>query len=419
MNTRRLFFFLSYARSDDNHYVSKFYDDLCAEVRMLAGLSPHERVGFFDTQSIELGARWSSELVDALSACCSFLALCAPRYYLSEPCGREWQVFADRVKRHENITGTTCSSLIPVLWLPRGPMPEVIQCLHYDHASFGETYRRDGLRQLMRLKRNDDDYKQAVTALADRIVVNATMHDKSLTPDNLVIDFNTVANAFQTPDWMDFPAAVTGAPPPLAIERRSRSSHVHFVVAAPDKQEASTVRHNVEFYGEVSRDWAPYLPHLQKPLVDFARGIAARRGLTSNVSLVSTDSQVTTMSENNGIVILLVDPWAPQLESYRHALTQHERQAPAATAMVPHNHQDQETYINWNWLSHDLRGVFVRRVSSGEAIAYRQDNLSYQAFGEDLQTVLEVARNRLFAQGPHSTRDEDDPPNSLPILEGP
>ncbi|BCB82576.1 hypothetical protein Pflav_089860 [Phytohabitans flavus] len=118
-----LYFFLSYARGDDDLSVQKFFHDLSAEVRAHAGLASGEEVGFFDVHSLEVGASWSPRLVDALSQCQSFIALVSPRYLLSEPCGREWAVFSDRIRRYEREVGVTPSALLPLLWLPHPSCP--------------------------------------------------------------------------------------------------------------------------------------------------------------------------------------------------------------------------------------------------------------------------------------------------------
>jgi hypothetical protein len=73
-----LYFFLSYARGDDDIFVKRFYQDLCGEVRVLVGTARDEEVGFLDNYNIEPGHHWPQALVTALAECASFLALYAP-----------------------------------------------------------------------------------------------------------------------------------------------------------------------------------------------------------------------------------------------------------------------------------------------------------------------------------------------------
>jgi FxsC-like protein len=406
-------FFLSYARSDDDPHVEHFFKDLCAEVRVRAGLPSTAEVGFFDTHSIEIGATWSSELVRALSECCTFLALCSPRYFVSEMCGREWQIFHDRIERFGRTTGTCPPLLMPVLWLPLRAIPDPVGRLQYDNEVFSEAYRRSGLRQLMRLQRNHDDYLDALTVLADRIVENAASPVLPPVPDHSTIDFERVPSAFHRV------APHTGPAPGQAAPAAPRPDHVYFVVAAPDRQEASTVRRNVEFYGDGSVDWAPYLPALPDSLASFARSVAEKRGLASDVLLVSAPGTLDEAAAASSIVVLLVDPWAPQIETYRLALADHEERSPAAAAMVPRNYQDPETYDNWGRLSNELQRVFVSKLSTGDATVYRSDNLNHRTFGEDLQVVLEKARNRIFARPRPPGAERTPPQRHRPILEGP
>jgi FxsC-like protein len=406
----RLFFFLSYARSDDDPHVEQFFRDLCGEVRVRAGLASSEEVGFFDTHSIGIGATWSSELVDALAESGTFLALCSPRYFVSEACGREWQIFTERVQRHHQSTGTRSRTIIPAFWLPPRQVPEAVQRLQYDSAAFGPVYRRDGLRQLLRLRRNQDEYLDLLAVLADQIVENASADPLPPIPPQERVEFVGVPSAFHTANHRAEPTPWQPA--------AARTDHVHFVIAAPNREEASAIRRDVDYYGEFSVEWAPYLPTMPDSLADFARAVAAKRGLTSEVSALSGSG---LESAGGRIVVLLVDAWATQIDELRRALVEREvRAAPAEAAMVPRNHEDQETHENWRLLSDGLRSVFLRRVAAGEAFAFRPDILSHRAFDEDLQVVLEVARNRAFSQG--RGPDDEQPPapgRTRPILEGP
>jgi FxsC-like protein len=426
------YFFLSYARSDDDPFVEQFFRDLCAEVRVRAGLASSAEVGFFDTHSIGIGASWSSELVDALARCSSFLALCSPRYFLSPACGQEWQLFSDRIRWHLQTTGNRCHSLIPVLWLPPRRVPKAVGEIQYVNNMFGEVYRRDGLRQLLRLHRNRDDYLESLTILADQIVEHASVNTLLPMPAEAVPRFEDLRNAFQ-----DQTAAVHlngavlaesthGSMMALVAHNRSTYNHTHvqFVVAAPDQEQARSVRRHLEFYGADSLDWAPYLPSMAKPLATFACEVAAKQGLTSEAFRLSDPcgKQASPGRDSTGrenIVVLLVDAWAPQLESFRRELTQFEiRPAPANAAMVPRSKGDHETSENWPQLSEGLKSIFVKRASTTEATALCSAILSHRAFDEDLQSVFEVARNRNFARGRADSAGKT-AARARPILEGP
>jgi len=258
-----LYFFLSYAREDTDEFVEGFFRDLSSEVRGYAGLGRHEEVGFLDKHSIELGARWPNRLVRALSECRCFLALCTPRYFVSEACGKEWTVFEDRLRRYQE-GGEPPPALVPVNWVPTRRMPGIMEARQYDIDLLGDTYSRDGLRQLMRLQRNRDAYLNAVSVLARHIVDHS---DRDLPAYSGRLAFDQIPSAFHDSAGG---AIDTGAPSP----------YVHFVIAAPTQQlvTATRLRRDTRFYGESQTDWAPFWPEPPGPIAEHARLIAAERG---------------------------------------------------------------------------------------------------------------------------------------------
>jgi len=250
-----LYFFLSYARGDDDPYVHKFYRELCSEVRALTGAGREVEVGFFDSHSIDPGQRWSAKLVDALAECKTFIPLYSPAYFLSEPCGKEWAIFAQRTHNHA-WPSDQIPPLIPLIWMPQHNVPEVVQPYQWSSDALGEIYNRSGLRRLLRLQRNHDDYVDFVSAVARRIVKAASA--PQLAPSDR-IDFDNVASAFHAARLR----AANGSD--QALDEASAASVpstqvVHFVVAAPADSEAAAVRSDVRYYGQRSQDWAPYLP---------------------------------------------------------------------------------------------------------------------------------------------------------------
>lgn len=413
------FFFLSYARGDDDQFVEQFYHDLSGEVRNFAGLSPDEEVGFFDAHSIEWGAPWSTRLIEALSSSRSFLALCSPRYFLSEPCGKEWAFFADRLWQHEQNTEQQLSALIPVVWLPSRRMHPKAQALQYHTEELGDVYRRDGMRQLIRLQRNRDAYLHSISLLARRIVENA--ETSQMPPSRTKADFHQLNNAFGSEDQV----TVRPGEPRIALGDAATSRYVHFIVAAPARHELGQLRRNLRFYGDSPLDWAPYQPTLESPIVDYARTIAADYSLESDVAGIDRLSELfDSASVNNQIVVLLVDAWGTRLNGHRAALAEcntRDAQAdePTTAVMVPSNHADSETREHWLQLSDSLRSILVNRVASGDDRMFRPSILTHTAFDADLRVVLDVAQNRIFVKGTVLQPPPDEPPATRPILNFP
>ncbi|GAA4473473.1 TIR-like protein FxsC [Phytohabitans houttuyneae] len=410
-----LYFFLSYARGDDDVSVQRFFHDLSAEVRAHAGLASGEEVGFFDVHSLEVGATWSPRLVEALSRCRSFIALVSPRYLLSEPCGREWAIFADRVRQYERDAGVNPSALLPLIWLPPPQLPDAVAALQYHNDILTEAYTRTGLRQLMRLQRNQDSYYDLIVELARQIVQTAHSHD--VPNANAGIDFKEVPSAFHTRTTSQ--AAVPSEP--------GLARNVQFVVAAPARGELTAnglggLDRDSQYYGATSVEWAPYRPTLPGPIVDYARTVAERRGFRSEVA--GTDGLVQRIGEarrTNQIVVLLVDVWSTMLGEYRQALAEcnqldQNAEDPVTAVMVPLSHDDQQAQFHRRQLTDSLRAIFFRRSIHGDDVMFRSSILTYQAFDADLQVVLEAARNRAFTSGTVHNRPTG-PSVSRPILQ--
>lgn len=393
-----LYFFLSYAREDDDHFVQKFYRDLCNEVRLHAGVPRDQEVGFLDTRSIEVGAAWSQRLMTAISESRSFLALCSPRYFVSEPCGREWQLFTDRMRQYERATGLRPPALIPVLWLPPRRMHPVAAAIQYHSDAFGDAYRRDGMRQLMRLQRNHDAYLESLSALASQIVETADTHD--MPPGATDLPFEHLPSAFHQP-------TANSAPPQRlpADTIAVGSQYVHFVIAAPSRSELPPARTEIGYYGDSPVDWAPYRPKLPASISEYARSVAAKRSFDSRaVTLDELSACIELAMRHNQVVVLLVDAWATRVTRQRRALAEYgEREEPLSeqntAVMVPWSHDDAETMRYGPELSDALRRIFYKRVAGGEDVMYRSSILTHHAFDADLQAVLEVARNNVFVHG--------------------
>ena len=416
------YFFLSYARGDDDVFIQQFFRDLSSEVRSHAGLRADAEVGFLDIHSIELGAAWTPRLTSALATCRAFVALCSPRYFVSEFCGKEWTVFAERLHEYETSNGLQPPALLPLRWTPVRWTPEVAAERQYNNDNLPAAYGRNGLRQLMRLQRHRDSYLEFVSELARQVVETAETHQ--LPHLRGMPDITAVDNAFER----------TGQPNPstnhggYAADTR-RSDYVHFVVAAPsladlDSAEELAERTRREYYGDQPEDWAPYPPALSAPLVQFAVDIAQRRSFASAVTDMSRlGNQVELARQRNQIVVLLLDVWATLQHAQRRALVEgndRDRGSGQTTTavMVPSNPDDAETQANWPRFAQAVPEIFTNRVVQGGDVMFRPSILTHQGFDADLQALLEVTRNRVFTSG-QPRRLPPDPPTQLPFLQGP
>src|SRR5829696_5877328 len=127
-------FFMSYARTDDDPYLRLFYRDLGNEIRMVTGLPSDASVkdiGFFDQGSVEVGDTWDTELADALQNSRVMVCMNSRGYFNSEWGGIEFQVFRSRVEEYIKDSPGEIGPpplIIPVLWRPprllSGSMPK-------------------------------------------------------------------------------------------------------------------------------------------------------------------------------------------------------------------------------------------------------------------------------------------------------
>jgi hypothetical protein len=191
-----LYFFLSYAHGENDDLVAAFFEDLCAEVRTYTGDDQNEQVGFLDNDALRAGASWPTDVIDAVSTCRVFVALCSPRYFRSEPCGKEWAVFGWRLAAYTRATNHRAPALMPLLWVARDPPASLGDIQHSDKL-FGLDYNRHGVRQLMRISTHRNAYLELVTALAKRICQIADEHD--VPPLKTRPDWHAVPSTFHSP----------------------------------------------------------------------------------------------------------------------------------------------------------------------------------------------------------------------------
>ncbi|MFC0527887.1 TIR-like protein FxsC [Phytohabitans kaempferiae] len=408
-----LYFFLSYARGDEDDLVRQFYNDLSVEVRVRAGLHKDAEVGFIDSR-MKAGTVWSAELADALSQCRSFIALLSPRYFLSRPCGQEWQIFADRAARYQEEIGIEPSALKPLLWVPLAPgkMHPVAARIQFSSDLLGDTC----VRQLMRLQRHQDAYREFVFDLAGQIVESAETHP--IPEGHRYADLESAPSIFH-------------APPPSRTESLNGSEGaaaldpltVHFVVAALTRSKALSVRSDRQVYGDRPRDWAPYHPVRSSPLAEYASGIAESRSFASRVAdLEELAERAELASQHNQIVVLLVDAWVTELEEASQVLTAYNareirEREPTTAVLIPRSLEDRETVQHWRRLSEECRRIF-RRTSDDDEL-YRSNIPTFQAFEHDLPAVLEVAMNRMFVNGTIQRQPGGETSADRPMLDAP
>jgi hypothetical protein len=137
-------FFLSYSRPkpplravgpprEAGRFVTRFFDDLTADVNDLVGAMPGRGAGFIDVDTAG-GDLWRRRVLYAAGSCQVFVCLLSmPYLHRSEWCAREWDLFARRevVPRVPDADPAE-SAIVPVLWTPiAGDLPPVVAEVNY------------------------------------------------------------------------------------------------------------------------------------------------------------------------------------------------------------------------------------------------------------------------------------------------
>jgi TIR domain-containing protein len=173
-------FYLSCAQADWEPHLECFYHDLSHFLSERVGV-PQGGVGYFGGNEIKTGARWDDPIISALNSSRVFIPLFTPAYFLSEDCGREWQIFRSRQKlRNLTLTneGSYTSLIMPLLWVPQRDLPllppAIASEVQYGLGDFRESYPEHGLRQLMTLKGFHKEYQDFLIKFANRVFETAT-----------------------------------------------------------------------------------------------------------------------------------------------------------------------------------------------------------------------------------------------------
>lgn len=192
------YFFLSYAHTPaldeaentvPDKLVEIFYEDLRRYVAEVDDV-PHRSLPAFigrEARSGDQSLGWSPQARLALSTCRVFVALCSPRYFESEWCGREWSAFAARSPGAQ-------AAIVPVLWanVPLGDLPEAARGVQLTELLDVDS----DIYSLMTLDKHRAQYQHVMQRIARRITTTARI---SVPTPETPVDPSEVANGFVPP----------------------------------------------------------------------------------------------------------------------------------------------------------------------------------------------------------------------------
>jgi FxsC-like protein len=406
-------FFLSYARRNDISYtgtsegstpklVRRLYEELSAEIINGADTGDAksaEQIGFFDQTGIEPGDKWDNKVAQALTSARVMLCLFTRNYFNSTVSGQEMEVFRSRVESYANAKGIAHPPLIiPILWhgpdrIPK-PLPSVVSSLQYTYDEFSKVYAKEGLEFLMRLEKHHDDYQEFLIKLARRLIDVAEEHP--LTPMAVCPPLKTVKNAFAPATQI----APVGAPAAPAASTASTLTNcgpgfAHFVFVAGQRQELQGVRNVLAAYDQEGRLWKPYLPAVDRPVALFTQRAATDAELQHEVlplSKVLMD-QLDIADDTNTIVVLIVDPWTLNVQSYQDYMkTYDKRNLVSCAVIIVWNPDDQQDVLTPQQLQQKVRETFKNSLTNQNLYVRETTGSATNLNSELISAIIEIRR---------------------------
>ncbi len=401
--------FLSYARRDakglegkENPFFERFYKDLASEIGKVAAIPasiPEKDIQFYDREDIEIGADWSKTLYDALQSSKVFVCLFSPSYFKSEYCGKEFQVFNERVKKYKAALSQNVREpelIIPVLWENPNrflePLPEAVSGIQYADKNLGLGYSNIGVSQMLRLQK-EVDYQEFLINLADKIYKEAQFHP--MPPEPSIKPLKDVKSAFHVPPT---PAVVAGAVPGA-----KGPSIAWFIYAAGGKADYNNIRQQQSqiFYGNSGLEWQPYYPTDPNIIHYIAATVATTKGLAPIPLAVSNSliDQLEEAEDNNTIAVIIIDPWSIKLPAFEQPLKQFDRtRLSNCGVIIVWNENDQETKTARTALETLLQKTFSRNYISKD-ILFQPSISSETELRTKLGEAIEEVRKKIEERG--------------------
>jgi FxsC-like protein len=435
-------FFMSYAGRDAilgdaqtcvvDSYLKIFFNDLALELASKAGIEGEIKVpeiGFIAERSIKNGDLWPSALVDALQTSRALICIYSRSYFSSEYCGKEFQVFLDRLNEYMKTAppGTSRPRLIlPVLWehpdtLPK-QRPPAISEIQYKHDDFGKAYAENGLNFLMRQRQHKPDYSNFVFKFAKQLFEEA--EQKRLPPLRTPPSLTEVKAAFPLPVEQDpplQPRAGNIGPIPRRTENVGPNVAQFLFVAGRDK-EYLDIRKGVECYGqEGGREWKPFYPEIDEAVGMISQAVAVSEKLFYENLTISEGliEHLSKAEENNKIVIIVIDPWSIQVQNYRNRLLDFDRHNFINCGLlIPWNENDNETKNRGNELRDSIEQTLSRYYVLNTPYI-RESVRSPEELQKKLIAAIHELRKRIVQRAKVFRPIENENSTHMPTVTGP
>lgn len=199
--------FTSYAQADRrDSYLGKFVNEFRKTLGGFQGITGEEEIeklAFFD-RDMPGGEDWSPTIIGEMNNARVLICLLSHTYLRRPWCGRELQVFLDRINTLNLPAGNSARFIFPIWWQkptkPR-PLPSRLARLNWRDPKYPRRYDEGGVWGLYR-KEIRRDYR----AMADRLaeLVHETLEAaQQLPPGVPVADVEQIRNAFDEQQEFD------------------------------------------------------------------------------------------------------------------------------------------------------------------------------------------------------------------------
>ncbi len=424
------YFFLNYSRSDvQNPYVKLFFESLIEELRSKLGLGGNvgaDEIGFRDLSDLKVGENWSAELANELQSSRALVSLYSPGFFNSEYCGREFEVFRSRLLAYNKDNPPPL--IFPVLWEMDSSVLKSIKKkvpgIQYTAGIFDEEYEnakyeKEGLRYL--ILRND--HKRFLHFFAKMMKEELEKHmdanqQHKVPPLATLPDLEKVESA-----WSSKAVPLPQSPP--ASESEGPSVAKFFFVAGPATDYNGIRKQVVCYNNHGGRFWSPFLPDVKKQ-VQLISGSAAEQAKATYFDFPVDDTllkKIQDAEEKNTIVVLVVDPWSVEVQTYRDLLKACDNTALTnCGVIIAWNIRDHETSERQSALRERIRETF-KKTFKLKHIYFRDSASSPEELEKELCTAIIEIRGKLMQDTQLVHEAESATPGTatqaLPVVHGP
>jgi FxsC-like protein len=406
-------FFLSYSWKNRGKPLERFFTDLAENVRSRVG-GPIDEVAFRDRVTMEAGTEWPAGLLDAMVTSQVMVYLLSTDYIQSDYCGKELQVFLERVENFRRANpGVTPHYIQPVIWVPvmTSALPSRIGIVQPADDGYPQDYATRGLESLAK-RRDKTAYQDFIETLATRIA--GAVQGPPLAPLTHYQSLDEIPNAFLNEEPVGRQREAHAALPPGESETGIRCLYV-----APRQSEMEELkglsvtvngkerplRTSTAAYSQFGGwHWQPYDPPVQVKVGSLVQQLVT--DLPYREILLHDDDQPEDSFEDalrrlqsavnrDQIILLIVDAWSAYLKRYEEFLRKVDGVAPVhrTAILVPWNEGDNDTMEFREELERKLRVLFGSKYLGVQPSPFFKPRVTNIAdFRNSVPEVLEAIR---------------------------